>query len=193
MPIINLLLENPLDDLSEIENRVDNALIGVLAGEGPNLAPAGRRQVDSYILEVAWVDDQDSSNFVFLVQDSEIPATWLMVDIPDQSVQDTVLLNLQLELPILNYDNLLFQAYSWNRGALTRLALTHDPRLVKDLRELLARAFASPDVLQREDASMAAQLAGPKPFADLLRSAFDKETNSVIKVMLEQVLLSAQC
>jgi hypothetical protein len=28
-------------------------------------------------------------------QDSEIPATWLMVDIPDQSIQDAVLLHLR--------------------------------------------------------------------------------------------------
>jgi hypothetical protein len=144
-------------------------------------------------LEVAWVDDHDTSNFIFLVQDSEIPATWLMVNIPEQSVQDDVLFNLREELQILNYDNLLLQACSWSRGALTRLALTHDPRLATDLRELLAQAFASPDVRQREDASMAAQLAGPKPFADLLGSAFDKEANSGVKAMLEQVLNSVEC
>jgi hypothetical protein len=96
-------------------------------------------------------------------------------------------------LPILSYDNLLLQAFFWNRGALTRLALNHDPRLAKDLRELLVCALAPPDVLQREDAFMAAQLAGPKPFVDLLRSAFDKEAYSGVKAMLEQVLHSAEC
>lgn len=188
MAAINLLLADDRVDPSDLEERVDEALAGLLAADGPNLAPAGRRQTDASLVEIAWVDDEDSRNHVRLMLDSDMPARWLAVDVPHQHVREAVLGVLREELPVLGYDTLLQQARAWSRGALARLALTHDPRLQQDLHGPLASALSSEDPVRREDAAMAAHLAGSKAHADLLKEALARETDDGVRAMLEHVI-----
>ncbi|MFG6413306.1 hypothetical protein ACG02S_05280 [Roseateles sp. DC23W] len=193
MAAINLLLA--CDDrctASDLEDLVDEALVGLLAADGPNLAPAGRRQATASLAEIAWVDDQDAGNHVRLMLDTDMPACWLAVEVADARVRETVLMALREQLPVLDYEALREQSAPWRRGALSRLALTHDPRLAGDLRELLISALASPDALRREDAVMAAHLAGATAHSDVLKAALPHETDKGVQAMLKHVVQALQ-
>lgn len=188
MAQINLMLAS--DDAVRIEDQVDEALAGLLAADGPNLVPAGRRKVDAALTEVAWIDDEDSRNHVSLMLDTDMPAQWLAVTAHDEATIEEIAQALRDGIDVRGYDDLLGEAESGagGRGALSRLALTHDARLAAEFPVLLERALSSAEATRREDAVMAAHLVGDRAQVPALKRALTRETDSGIKAMLEHTI-----
>lgn len=188
MAQINLMLAG--DDAVRIEDQVDEALAGLLAADGPNLVPAGRRKVDAALTEVAWIDDEDSRNHVSLMLDTDMPAQWLAVTAHDEATIEEIAQALRDGIDVRGYDDLLGEAESGagGRGALSRLALTHDARLAAEFPVLLERALSSAEATRREDAVMAAHLVGDRAQVPALKRALTRETDSGIKAMLEHTI-----
>lgn len=188
MAQINLMLAS--DDAVRIEDQVDEALAGLLAADGPNLVPAGRRKVDAALTEVAWIDDEDSRNHVSLMLDTDMPAQWLAVTAHDEATIEEIAQALRDGVDVRGYDDLLGEAESGagGRGALSRLALTHDARLAAEFPVLLERALSSAEATRREDAVMAAHLVGDRAQVPALKRALTRETDSGIKAMLEHTI-----
>jgi len=188
MAHINLILAS--DDAGRAEDQVDEALAGLLAADGPNLAPAGRRQVDASLTELAWIDDVDPRNHVSLMLDTDMPAHWLAVTAHDEATLQQIAQALRDGVELRGYGELLNEAGSGagGRGALSRLALTHDSRLASDFPALLKHALSSADALRREDAVMAAHLVGDRSHVPALKEALTRETDGGVKAMLEHTI-----
>jgi len=188
MAQINLMLAG--GDAVKLEDQVDEALAGLLAADGPNLAPVGQRQVDSSLREISWMDDEDPRNHVSLMLDTDMPAQWLAVTAHDEATLRQIVQALGEGVALRTYDELLREAtaHAGGRGALSRLALTHDSRLGSDFSDLLERAMADPDSERREDAAMAVHLLGNPAHVSALKKALSRETDGGVKAMLEHTI-----
>jgi hypothetical protein len=174
-------------DSGRLVDLVDEVLTGLMLEEDLNIAPKGSRRVDSALSETIWNDDERGTAQVRLIQDSSIPAQWIAVQAKDGALLKAVVARLADVLPILSYDVLRQEAAS-GRGALTRLVLTHDVRLNRDLGPLVEQALQHMDPVRREDAVMAAQLAGMAEMIPMLERAAVSETDAGLAAMLAHAL-----
>lgn len=172
---------------AEYVDLVDEALLGLMIDKGINIAPAGSREIDYALSETAWSDDERGTASVRLMQDGSIPAQWIAVSATDESIMHSIASRLADALPVLPYETLLDEATS-RPGGLTRLAVTHDARLSQHLPALVAQGLSDQDATKREDAVMAAQLAGAPALVQLLERAVGTETDAGVAAMLRQAI-----
>ena len=132
----------------EYDDRIDEALVGLMLADGPNVAPLGRRRIDAALTETVWNDNQAGAGDVRLMHDTDIPAQWIAVRAADASAFDALLACLRDALPVLTYEQL--RAAENRPGGLTRLALTHDARLATDILPLVVQALQSGKAKRRE-------------------------------------------
>jgi len=187
---LNLILAP--GDPQDYADRIDEALVGVMVADGPNLAPLGRRQVDGALTETIWNDEEDGHANVRFMNDSEIPAQWVALEADDSALLQTLVQAVRDLLPVQDWETLRDAASSQAPGALSRLALTHDARLADELTPLVRKALASASAGQREEAAMAAHLAAVPGTLGALRGALEREPDSGVKLMLEHAIATVE-
>jgi len=175
-------------DLADYSNRIEEALLGVMVGGGPNVVALGRRDIDSALSETIWNDNEAGTANVRLMNDTDIPSQWVAVQADEQAAFDSILESIREALPVETYEALRDSAATPQRGGLTRLALTHDARLAADIVPLVTEALQSTDVARREDAIMAAQLTGDGGTLQPLREALEREQDAGAAEMLAHAL-----
>jgi hypothetical protein len=148
----------------------------------------GQRRVDGALTEIVWNDEESGLADVRLMNDADIPAQWVAVHANDAALLDTLVGAMVSALPVQDFETLRAAAERPDPGTLSRLALTHDPRLVCELPPMLVRAFESSDARAREDAAMAAHLAALADTAPVLGAALAREEDGGVRAMIAHAM-----
>jgi hypothetical protein len=122
------------------------------------------------------------------MNDTEIPAQWIAVHANDAALLDTLVGAIVSALPVQDFETLRAAAERPQAGTLSRMALTHDPRLVNELPPMLVRALGNSDPRVREDAAMAAHLAALADTASVLGAALAQEKDGGVRAMIEYAM-----